>query len=235
MLILYRMDLEDKSGMFEAMSKELKLILGGGPGQANVKIGRSESGDAIKVEPMRSDEDVFITCNGNRYYRDGFRGQDRGRGGGYGREDRIKPYDRHSQPRENRKDDKGQVTRCRYCDSKYHYQYNCPHYHKRQEGDDDDRQNGDTKSAYVIEEIDYALATQFKDGFGNFTRTARTCAALDTCCTSSVAGRKWLDMYIQQLCEEERKRVAGPDFSKKLFKFGNNGMLKVLCARSYSW
>ena len=152
MLILSKMDLEDKSGMFEAMSKELKLILGGGPGQANVKIGISESGDAIKVEPMRSDEDVFITCNGNRYYRDGFRGQDRGRGGGYGREDRVKPYDRHRQPRENRKDDKGQVTRCRYCDSKYHYQYNCADYLKMQEGDEGD----DTESAYVIEEIDYA-------------------------------------------------------------------------------
>ena len=53
MLILSKMDLEDKSGMFEAMSKELKLILGGGPGQANVKIGRSESGAVVLTNPIR--------------------------------------------------------------------------------------------------------------------------------------------------------------------------------------
>ena len=92
-----------------------------------------------------------------------------------------------------------------------------------QEGDD-----GDTESAYVIEEIDNALATQFQEGFGQFTKAARNCAALDTCCTSSVAGRPWLDMYVQQLCEEERKKMTGPEHSKKLFKFGNNGKLRSL-------
>ena len=34
MLILSKMDLDDKTKMFEAMCKELKLIVGGGPGKA---------------------------------------------------------------------------------------------------------------------------------------------------------------------------------------------------------
>ena len=157
-LILSRMNLEDKTKMFEAMSKELKLILGGGPGHANVKYCKSD--DAIKVEPLKSDDEVLITFNGNRYYREGFQGRDRGKGGGLGREYRVKPYDRHHQPRENRKDDKGQVTRCRYCDTKYHYQYNGADYIKVQESDDE---NSDSESG--MEEIDHALATQLKDEF----------------------------------------------------------------------
>ena len=71
-LILSKMNLEDKSKMFEVMSKELKLILGGGPGHANVKYCKSD--DAIKVEPLKSDDEVLITLNGNRYYREGFQG-----------------------------------------------------------------------------------------------------------------------------------------------------------------
>ena len=219
MLILSKMNLDDKSGMFEAMCKELKLVLGGGPGQS----GTSKSSDAITVEPIKNDEDVFLTFNGNRYYRDGGRGRGRGSGGqGHG-EGRGRPYDRPHQPRENRKDDRGQVTRCRFCESKFHYQKNCGEYNKFPK-DGGARREG----AYVMEEIDFAFATQLKDELGQFTREARNCAALDTCCTSSVAGRPWFDMYVQELGEEERRKVRGPELSNRLFKFGNNGMLRSL-------
>ena len=73
-------------------------------------------------------------------------------------------------------------------------------------------------NAFVVEEIDFAFATQLKDEIGQFTREARNCAALDTCCTSSVAGRPWLDMYVQELCEEDKSKVIGPINSNKLFK-----------------
>ena len=101
MLILSKMNLENKSGMFEIISKELKqlkLILRGGPGHASVKTGKSESKGAIKVEPIRSDDDVFITFNGNKYYRDRFRGRDRGRLAGYGCEDSVNSYNCQYQP-----------------------------------------------------------------------------------------------------------------------------------------
>ena len=83
-------------------------------------------------------------------------------------------------------------------------------------------------NAFVVEEIDFAFATQLTDEMGQFTREARNCAALDTCCTSSAAGRPWLDMYVQELCEEDKAKVIGPMNSNKLFKFGNNGMLRSL-------
>ena len=52
-----------------------------------------------------------------------------------------------------------------------------------------------------------------------FTLEARNCAALDTCCTSSVAGKPWLDMYVRELDEEDRAKVVGLVKSNKLFKF----------------
>ena len=82
--------------------------------------------------------------------------------------------------------------------------------------------------AFVVEEIDFAFATQLKDELGQFTREARNCTALDTCCTSSVAGRPWFDMYVQALFDDDRAKVSGPANSNRLFKFGNNGMLRSL-------
>ena len=95
------------------------------------------------------------------------------------------------------------VTKGRFCDSKFHYQKNCFEYNKKQR-----IENEKTESACVIEEIDFALATQLKDELGQFTREARNCAALDTCCTRSVAGRPWFDMYVQELCWEDKKKVT---------------------------
>ena len=84
MLILSKMNLDEKSTMFGKMCKELKLVLGGGPGQQTTSSGVIDKKDAISVEAIKAEEDVFITFNGTKYYRDGFRG--RGRGGGQGPE-----------------------------------------------------------------------------------------------------------------------------------------------------
>ena len=59
-----------------------------------------------------------------------------------------------------------------------------------------------------------------------FTWEARGAAALDSCCSSSVAGRGWLDMYIEDLEEEDKAKVIVPEPSEKIFSFGNNGQLK---------
>ena len=32
-----------------------------------------------------------------------------------------------------------------------------------------------------------------------FTQEAKSCAVLDTCCSSSVAGKEWLDMYLDAI------------------------------------
>ena len=59
MLILSKMNLEDKPKMFDAMSKKLKLILGGGPGITSVK--NDSNIEAVRVENVKNEEGVFIT------------------------------------------------------------------------------------------------------------------------------------------------------------------------------
>ena len=58
MLILSKMNLDEKNKMFGAMCKELKLVLGGGPGHQNTS-GIIDKKDAISVEAIKAEEDVF--------------------------------------------------------------------------------------------------------------------------------------------------------------------------------
>ena len=79
-----------------------------------------------------------------------------------------------------------------------------------------------------MEEIDFALAVQHKTELSQFTREARNCAALDTCCTSSVTGEQWLDIFIDSLDDSTKSKLKGPLQSNKIFKFGNSGTLRSI-------
>ena len=226
MLVLSKLNMEDKAKMFDNMCKEIKLVLGGGPGTSQV------AGEAIKVEPSSGEEGIFVASSGERFVRENFyrggggrgRGWGHNRGRGYGGRDREKPYSK-GQLVENKKDEKGEITRCRFCDSKFHYRSACAEYTKvLQEGGKDN----DIHLAMEEEVIDFALATQDQGHLSQFTKEARSCAALDTCCTSSVAGQPWLDMYIQELSLNDQRKVKGPRRGFRVFKFGNSAKLPSL-------
>ena len=223
MLVLSKLDMSNKAQMFDNMVKQIKLVLGGGPGTTQV------SGDAFKVEPSRGEEGIFVTTSGERYVRENFYRGGGGRGRGWGNRgrgygEREKPYSK-PQFQENRKDEKGEVTRCRFCDSKYHYRGACSEYTKFLK---DGGKKDEVHLTVAEDEIDFVLATQEEEKLSQFTREARNCAALDTCCTSSVAGKPWLDIFIQQLSMEDRKKIKGPNPGFRVFKFGNSGMLSSL-------
>ena len=58
---------------------------------------------------------------------------------------------------ENKKDENGEVSRCRFCESKFHYRSACPEYTKFLKDE-----KGTTKEAFVVveeEEIDISAAT----------------------------------------------------------------------------
>ena len=229
MLVTTKLNLVEKTKMFDNMCREIKLVLGGGPG-AN-----RENDNTMKVERSTGEEGVFVASNGERFVRENFyrgggrgrgwgNGNNRGRGGGGGRE-REKPYNRNG-VMENKKDDNGEVTRCRFCESKFHYRSACPEYTKFLKDE-----KGTTKEAFVVveeEEIDFALATQEEYQLSQFTKEASNCAALDTCCTSSVAGKPWLEMYLRELSVQDRNKVNGPRNGFRVFKFGNSAKLPSL-------
>ena len=64
------------------------------------------------------------------------------------------------------------------------------------------------------------------DDLSNFTAEALNKAALDTACTASIAGEKWLDIYLEALPDNMKEKVVGPKMSQKYFLFGNQGKLK---------
>ena len=235
MLIMSKLDQTEEEDMFDNMCRELKLVLGSGPGSKKQHDGSSE---AIKVDQsnLPSEEVLFAAGwmrrggggGGYRGGRGGGRGNGRGgqapRGGqshGGGKyensREQTKPYDQLKN-RKNRPDEKGNPTTCHNCGSKYHYLNKCP-----------DRE----EAAYFIDdngEADepehMALFTDDRAELSQFTQEALNCAALDTCCTSSVSGNDWMEIYLDSMSESDRTKVRGPLPSDKVFKFGNNGRLK---------
>ena len=77
-----------------------------------------------------------------------------------------------------------------------------------------------------MDEIDFALAAQHDSELSQFTRESRNCAALDTCCTSSLTGEQWLNIFINSLDDSVKSKLRGPLPSSRVFKFGNNGTLR---------
>ena len=71
------------------------------------------------------------------------------------------------------------------------------------------------------------LFTGNQEDLSLFTREAINAAVLDTACTSSVAGAVWLEIYLESLSDKDRAKVKGPFWSRKVFKFGNQGKLVV--------
>ena len=64
----------------------------------------------------------------------------------------------------------------------------------------------------------FVLYTADSEELCQFTAEALNCAALDTCCTTSVAGWSWIKRYLQSLSVEDRSRVVGPLPGNKRFK-----------------
>ena len=79
MLLLSKLNLNEDGKMFSTMCKELKLVLGGGPGQRSVE-GVNVKKEAIIVEKDEVEDDIFITFNGAKYYRNEWRSRERGGG-----------------------------------------------------------------------------------------------------------------------------------------------------------
>ena len=60
----------------------------------------------------------------------------------------------------------------------------------------------------LVEEQEYLLA---KGEVRAFTWEARRgAAALNSCCTASVCGQKWMNMFLEELEEENMDKVEGP-------------------------
>ena len=78
------------------------------------------------------------------------------------------------------------------------------------------------------DKVEKVLFTSNKEELSKFTAESINCAALDSCCTSSVAGHKWMNIFLSSVPSELQKYVKGPYKSKKTFQFGNQGILPTM-------
>ena len=152
----------------------------------------------------------------------------------------------------NQKDKHGRHLKCRNCGAWNHFEQDCPSLSSNRDANskggkpkytkfksqngktvyltecqggssDEEHQGQETDSENVFTVIMYT--TDRKD-LNRFTYEALNCAALDTCCTCTVAGTKWLNIFMDALPDNMKSMVKGPFQGGKTFLFGNEGRLK---------
>lgn len=232
-LVLSRLDLEKKDSLFKELKLHMKNILG-----KRFQDQRKGPTDSIKLETnFLAENEHVLAAHG--YYRK------RASTAPSQKSSNYKGYKKNFQPKQDyqQKTDKsgrkvnplgrdGKPMLCKSCGSFRHFVEKCPDSHERSSG-------SVYFTAQLHEEIEssedepdldrFVLFTSNKDELSRFTAEAINSAALDTGCTTSVAGENWLRIYLESLPTSCSKLVQGPHISEKWFKFGNEGMLKSKC------
>ena len=85
-----------------------------------------------------------------------------------------------------------------------------------------ENQKGENK---LVKEIDFAPAAQHKRELSYLFRNWVT---LDTCRTSSIAGKQWLDTFINSLDDSVKSKLMGHLSSNRIFEFGKNETLRSI-------
>ena len=122
----------------------------------------------------------------------------------------------------------GQITRCNICDSKYHWKNECPESFSQ-----NDEQNGDNLVGIIesrtndckINMFNVVQVSNNESKLKGLLRETLGCAVIDSGCSKTVAGEKWLEQYKDSLSKECRKEIKMRP-SKQVFKFGDGKALE---------
>ena len=225
MLILSRIDIEKKDTLFKDVKVNMKNILG-------KRLQNKSKEDQVKLEPafLAQNEEVLATYGYYRARAGTYPSKNsKFPGRGFKKHDKSTQKDKNGRKiNPNGKD--GNPMLCKSCGSFRHFIADCP------DSFENDKKKG---SAFVAEEISseeseqepeeidrFVLFTSDSDELSRFTSEAINAAALDTCCTTSVAGQNWLRIYLESLPKDLREKVDGPLKGEKWFQFGNQGVLQ---------
>ena len=158
----------------------------------------------------------------------------------------YKPRDKQSSNKDNDDEDS---DRCYFCRSKTHHFKDCQQlkklknqYHNRKrntpafvnlaENQDlanncpDNESDDDPGPGNVL--LSDNLASPKQPEISRFREEAKNCAALDTCCTQTVAGEMWLKDFLNSIPDNIQHLVQGPLPATKQFRFGNNQLLTAI-------
>ena len=234
-LIMSKLDFDEVTLVYEKAKKQMRQVLGSHVNSADASVDSSEFKNKLVIKSEPTDE-VLATNNFRGGYKRGqgpYRGRGQGRGTGYqGRrpnQNGWKPFqsgDKHSD-KKNPIGSDGTQLKCRVCESVMHFVKDCPHKSEVVNITEDSQESQPdyvwfTDIALKVDDDPQTMA--------QFTAEAINCAALDTCCTSSVAGKEWMKIYIASLPDKMKSKVIGPMNGFKVFQFGNLGKLKS-CGR----
>ena len=133
----------------------------------------------------------------------------------------------------NPKDYHGRIYKCRECGSFKHLYRECPYvkgtFNRKQAfvGEHNEGEGGYVTEPESDEDnsVQKVFLTNDKKELNRFTAESLNSAALDTCCTSSVAGEKWMQIYLNAIPKHLKDRIKGPFSTGTEFTFGNNQSL----------
>lgn len=238
MLVMSRVDLTDKTNLYKNVKLNMINILG------KCLKTKQESNVAIKLEPalLAQHEDVLAAAGYYRgrantapnYYQKG--NKSKAQKTTYSNKPFEQKKDKGGRPI-NQKGPDGKLMTCKACGSFRHLVKDCPDSYERKKYGTYlvEEDNEDTDSCNLTEDLTddeeyeierFVLFTSDREELSRFTSEAINCAALDTCCTSTVAGEKWLNIYLKSIPKTMKNKVVGPLEGKKCFQFGNQGVLK---------
>ena len=223
-LVISKLDMKDKANFYKNVKLHMKNILG-----KRMKQG-SETTMKFKLDPvlLAQNEDVLASYGYYKNKNNGFKGK----------KQRFERKDKNGKPL-NPKGSDGRLLTCRGCGSFRHLVKQCEHNNEKSKSQVHSAEDYDDKSEESVnmtEELEsdagdfeverFVLFTSDKEELSKFTSEAINSAALDTCCTSTVAGEKWLKIYLDSLPDARKSKVRGPFKGEKHFQFGNQGIMK---------
>jgi len=156
----------------------------------------------------------------------------RGRGGRVGQNPRGRgQYTTQSSPKQNPPGKYGTPSTCAFCGSKFHWIRDCPDKPTNYERKRSDQainycetnmnQTGDDDRDVQIELFQHSSSDEKMKLFVGETIG---CAVIDSGCSKTVAGNKWVQCYMDQLDEKDLNKIE-QCLSNQTFKFGQGDAL----------
>ena len=182
---------------YENMKTQLRKIFGD---SNNI----TDCGDLVKVKVENThdsflQEDVYYGRAGSYNFKSGYSGLSKQKTRGYNQNPKFLPKKSFERGKNvsgrgrNPPNSKGDITRCTICESINHWMSNCPDKVYFEQDDEDVEDNVTLYQSNLI--TDEHMRTFVSESFN--------CAILDSGATSTVAGKTWIDCYLDGLTSEE--------------------------------
>ena len=216
MLVLTGMNFDDKDSLFEDAKRSLKKFVGDITGRSVRK-----SGVKFQTESSEKKEEVLITTGCETFRRErtsnlGTFGPDQG-------------FVNHSgvakiRRKKNPMGANGRPLTCKACGSYRHFVAHCPDSWENIARENREEINSKS-NIFSDDESEVLFTSQNQEDSVFFSGNSCGYAVLDSACSSTVCGEKWLRSYFETLDESDKDKVK-QSFSQNNFKFGGGRQLK---------